>query len=134
MCRGVQTFPDHAAVLASLLTQYASLSRKCKVSLSQYIVTKSFLKILWQINNQKYSKHFMDALHDVPTIPYHPTHVWTQLSPLDHAILNLISTIAAQCGIAIPKLEAMAKNHQDSAQLYTMETCQEFHLLLCVLL
>jgi hypothetical protein len=53
---------------------------------------------------------------------------------LDHGILNSVSATAAYCRITIPNLEAMAKNREGCVQLYTAETCWEFHQLLCSLL
>ena len=86
-----------------------------------------------RINNRKYSKHFMDALSNVKTIKYYPTHARTELSHLDKEILIVVGDVATHCHIAIPNLKAMAEN-PEGAQLYTADTCQEFHLLLCALL
>jgi hypothetical protein len=71
----------------------------------------------------------MDAIKNVKTIKYYPTHARTELSHLDKEILNVVDDIATHCHIAIPNLKAMAEN-PEGAQLYTADTCQEFHLLL----
>jgi len=75
----------------------------------------------------------MDAIKNVKTIKYYPTHARTELSHLDKEILNVVDDIATHCHIAIPNLKAMAEN-PEGAQLYTADTCQEFHLLLYSLL
>jgi hypothetical protein len=97
------------------------------------MVGKSFPKILWRISNKKYSKHFIDALNGAGTVKYHPTDAITNLSHMDHGILDVVGAIADLRKIELPNLKAMAENRA-GAQLYAAHTCQEFHLLLCTLL
>jgi hypothetical protein len=142
--RDTQKFEDHAQVLMNLFCQYPSASTEDKPYLGMYIAGSTWRRMLHRVNHKEYSLPFFQALLNVKTFNYLPAPPRTsesRTSTKDLEILRRIPGIVQKTGHKFPhlekltiQLEGVESSRSASDLLYTEETCQEFHKVLCIIL
>jgi hypothetical protein len=139
-----QPFQDHAQVLIDLL-QRALLCKEAEENLLKYVIAKSFQKMYFRMKNTIYSADFLATLTHLnknwnsykPKPPSTPTGA-PEYSDMDENFLDLVPLIPNVIeNISIPYLTRLAENFETERQpiehLYTKDTYQEIHNLLCEL-
>jgi hypothetical protein len=86
-----------------------------------------------------HSKPFMNWLNNVRSVVHEAPKDPLSANLSDRSFVKFVPMIATRCKIKIPYLQAVASRYSeglalDSTQIYTPETCKEFHLVLCSLL
>jgi hypothetical protein len=95
----------------------------------KYVVAKSFPKMVHRIEHER-SWAFLECLTAV-TFTYKPAPESPLPNPLDETFFENLPKLASRCKLEIPFLLALARcQAKDRPQLYSAETCEEFHTVL----
>jgi hypothetical protein len=147
--RSKTTMPVHLRVLGKLLSMKepspnGPIADPGKLSgrLLRYVIATSYSKIRRRLKNKTLSQPYIESLKQVDTLDMDypkrdkPSPQRPQRTEHDRLFLTkFFSTTSENFQAGFPKLLKQAKTvHDQDFQLYTKDTCAEFHKLLTLLL
>jgi hypothetical protein len=149
--RTAQPFDSHVAALLSLL-QVADQTQGDKLGIFSYVAAQCYPRMLQKFQHGSDSKLFIKCLLESDPSRAHSAErpfpnlqpIHTPLAQRDIAFISFLAKPLTEhflhlSRIPIPKLIELAKHYHETPgaefpHLYTRETCEEFHRLLCHLL
>ena len=110
--------------------------------LLRYVVATCYPKMINRLNNQTWSQPYIDSLKRISTVEFDESRLErdrVSAKEIDNDrqfLLNFFLPISSSLRTKVPKLIKQAENAKSNKdlQLYTEDTCEEFHRLLIELL
>ncbi|KAF8630587.1 hypothetical protein AX17_005399 [Amanita inopinata Kibby_2008] len=128
-----QTFDEHITIISKMINN--SKVNPDGISVFQdYVIAACTSKILQRLKDRKFSRPFIDSLNAVSSFEFCSAYAAKRCPDKDLCVI--IPELAELFLDKIPNLlqRCEATTADASYQLYTADTCTEFHWLLCELL
>ena len=128
MYRRKETHGTHAWMLGKLAGSFNFFQ--------EYVVASCFEKMLSRMNNKLLSLPYFDAILNLPNFQFKETHLEPENkeNQMEEMFREVLLKLADAKLINTPVTNLLAVMSEHSVELYTNDTCQEFHQLLCELL
>jgi hypothetical protein len=141
MHRSHSTFEKHVWVLSRLITMKEDPESPDN-RLLRYVVATCYPKMINRLNHRTWSQPYIDSLKRITTVEFDESRLErdrVSAKEIDNDrqfLLNFFLPISSSLQTKVPKLIKQAENAKSNKdlQLYTEDTCEEFHRLLIELL